>query len=87
MSGGSVSIKINDDTGYYFQTKKGLKQGDPLSPMVFNIAADMLVIMIERAKADGQIEGVITHLVDDGLSILQYTDDTIIFMKHGHEKA
>jgi hypothetical protein len=55
--------------------------------MVFNIAADMLVIMIERAKADGQIEGVITHLVDDGLSILQYTDDTILFMKHDHEKA
>jgi hypothetical protein len=82
-----VTIKVNNDTGYYFQTKKGLKQGDPLSPLLFNIVADMLVIMIERAKADGQIEGVITHLVDGGLSILQYTDDTIIFMKHDLEKA
>ena len=26
--------------------------------------------------------GVIPHLVDDGLSILQYADDTIIFLDH-----
>jgi hypothetical protein len=34
--------------------------------------ADMLAIMIERAKSDGLFEGVIPHLVDGGLSILQY---------------
>ena len=44
--------------------------------------ADMLAIMIERAKLDGQIEGVVPHLVDGGLSILQYADDTILFMDH-----
>jgi hypothetical protein len=38
--------------------------------MLFNIVADMLAILINRAKADGQIEGVLPHLVDDGLSIL-----------------
>ena len=65
----------------------GLRQGDPLSPMLFNIVADMLAIMIERAKSDGQIDGVIPHLVDGGLSILQYADDTIIFMEHDIEKA
>jgi hypothetical protein len=30
---------------------------------------------------------VIPHLVDGGLSILQYADDTILFMEHDHEKA
>jgi hypothetical protein len=39
VSGGSVEIKVNDDTGHYFRTKKGLRQGDPLSPMLFNIVA------------------------------------------------
>jgi hypothetical protein len=38
--------------------------------MLFNIVADMLAIMIERTKVDGQIKGVIHHLVDGGLSIL-----------------
>jgi hypothetical protein len=55
--------------------------------MLFNIVADMLAIMIERAKSDGLIEGVIPHLVDGGLSILQYADDTILFMEHDLEKA
>jgi hypothetical protein len=87
VSGGSVAIRVNDDTGRYFQTRKGLRQGDPLSPMLFNIVADMLAILIERAKSDGQIEGVIPHLVDGGLSIRQYADDTILFMEHDLEKA
>jgi hypothetical protein len=82
-----VAIRVNDGTGRYFQTRKGLRQGDPLSPMLFNIVADMLAILIERAKADGQIEGVIPHLVDGGLSILQYANDTILFMEHDLEKA
>jgi hypothetical protein len=57
VSGGSVAIRVNDDTGHYFQTRKGLRQEVPLSPMVFNIVADMFAILIERAKSDGQIEG------------------------------
>jgi hypothetical protein len=34
-----------------------------------------------------KIEGVISHLVDGGLSILQYADDTILCMEHDLEKA
>lgn len=84
---GSVVIKVNDDVGRYFQTKKGLRQGDPLSPVLFNIVVDMLAVLIERAKSEGEIEGAIPHLVDGGLSILQYADDTILFMDHDIEKA
>jgi hypothetical protein len=87
VSGASVGIKINDDIGHYFQTKKGLRQGDLMSPILFNIVADMLSILIKRAKDDGQIKGVIPHLVDDRLSILQYADDTILFMDHDLEQA
>jgi uncharacterized LabA/DUF88 family protein len=36
----------------------------------FNIVAEMLVILIERAKVDGQIYGVTWQLINDGLSIL-----------------
>ena len=55
--------------------------------MLFNIVADMLAVMIEGVKVDGQIDGVVSHLVDGGLSILQYADDTILFMDHDLEKA
>jgi hypothetical protein len=43
--------------------------------------------MIEHTKNDDQIEGVLQHLVDGGLSILQYADDTILYMEHDLEKA
>jgi hypothetical protein len=84
---GTVGIKVNDDIGHYFRTHKGLRQGDPLSPILFNLIADMLAILIARAKEDGQVDGLIPHLVDGGVSILQYADDTIIFMQHDLQKA
>ena len=71
----------------YFQTRKGLRQGDPPSPMLFNIVADMLAILIARAKEDGQVGSLIPHLVEGGISILQYADDTILFLEHDLEKA
>jgi hypothetical protein len=64
--GGSVVVKVNDDVGKYLRTKKGLRQGDQMSPMLFNIVADVLVIIIERAKVEGHIQGVVPHLVDGG---------------------
>jgi hypothetical protein len=33
------------------------------------------------------IDGLVPHLVDDGLSILQYADDTILFIEDDLEKA
>jgi hypothetical protein len=87
VQGGHVDIKVNDQIGNNFQTYKGLKQGDPLSPILFNIVADMLALLIKRAKDVGTINGVIPHLVDDGLSILQYADDTIIFLEHDLQQA
>ena len=47
----------------------------------------MLALLIAWAKDDGQVEGVIPHLVDSGLSILQYANDTVIFMSHDMGKA
>jgi hypothetical protein len=82
LSGGSITFNINDAVGYFFQTKKGLLQGDPLSHLLFNIVANMLAILIKRANEEGQISGVVPHLVDGGLSVLQYADDTILFMEH-----
>ena len=47
----------------------------------------MLAILIARAKEAGQVEGVLPHLIQDGLSILQYADDTAIFMSYDIDRA
>jgi hypothetical protein len=87
MEGGHVGVKINNQVRQNFHTKKEVRQGDLLLPILFNIVVDMLAILIKRAKAKGQIAGVIPQLVDDGLLILQYADDTILFMEHNIDKA
>jgi len=69
VTGGSVGIQVNDNVGNFFQTKKGLRRGDPLSPILFNLVADMLALLVSRAREDNQIKGVVPHLVDGGLSI------------------
>ena len=58
-----------------------------MSPILFNIVVDMLAILIARAKEAGQVAGVVPHLIDNGLSILQYADGTVIFMSHDIDKA
>jgi hypothetical protein len=47
----------------------------------------MLANLTARAKEDGQIGSLVPHLVDGGISILQYADDTILFMEHDLMKA
>lgn len=47
----------------------------------------MLAILIERAKNNVDLVEIVPHLVDEGLSILQYADDTILFMEHDLDKA
>ena len=58
-----------------------------MSPILFNIVVDILAILIGRAKENGQVGGLVPHLIDGGVSILQYADDTIIFMEHDLAKA
>jgi hypothetical protein len=47
----------------------------------------MLAVHISKAKEVEQIKRVVPHLIDDGLSVLQYADDTIIFMDNDLERA
>jgi retron-type reverse transcriptase len=76
MFRGSVVEKINNNLGHYFQTRKGVRQGDPLSPILFNIVVDMLAVLISRAKEAEQIHEVVLHLIDEGFWVLQYVDGT-----------
>jgi hypothetical protein len=80
IEGGKVGININGNDDHFFNTYKGLRQGDPLSPLLFNLVSDALATMFENAKLTGQIRGLVPSLVEGGLTHLQYADDTIIFL-------
>jgi hypothetical protein len=55
---GSVCVKVNEDIGRYFQSKKGLREGDPLSSILFDLIADMLALLTERAKKMDKLKGM-----------------------------
>jgi hypothetical protein len=47
---------------------------------MFNLAADTLDHILEKAKEKGHIKGVVPNLVPGGLTHLQYADDTVVMV-------
>lgn len=82
VSCGRVAVNLNGVLGQYFRSYKGLRQRDPLSPLLFNIVADGLLAILDRASEKGLLEGVTPHLVEGGITHLQYADDTVLFIQH-----
>lgn len=70
---------MNGKLGPYFKTSRGLRQGDPWSPFLFNLVGDALSVILEEAVRNGVLGGIVPHLVEGGLSHMQYADDTILF--------
>lgn len=75
----SALVIINGSPTPLFSLKQGLRQGDPLSPFLFNLAVEPLNLLIHKAISKQLWDGI--EVSKGGLSIshLQYADDTIIF--------
>jgi hypothetical protein len=87
VCGGRVAVNLNGELGHYFRSYKGLRHGDPLSLLLFNLVADGLSSILSKASERGFIEGVTPHLVEGGLTHLQYADDTVLFIKNSKQNV
>ena len=67
LIGGSLCVRINDENSSYFKVGKGLKQGDPCSPILFNLVADVFSKMLFKAADVGLIRGLLPQVVDGGI--------------------
>lgn len=66
ITNGRVAVNINGEVGEFFKTQKGLRQGDPLSPLLFNLVADALSELLTLAKEVGHLEGLVPELILGG---------------------
>jgi hypothetical protein len=87
VRGGRVAIRVNNEIGPHFPTFAGVRQEDPLSPLIFDVVGDGLALLMKKGQEDGLVKGLVPHLVGGGISILQYADDTILLLEDDLENA
>lgn len=76
----TTSVLLNGVPGKTFKCLRGVKQGDPISPLLFVLVADLLQSMINKAPEIGILSLPIPQ-PDTKFPIIQYADDTLIIMK------
>jgi hypothetical protein len=81
LASATSSVLLNGIPGSFFQCKRGVRQGDPLSPLLFVLAADLLQSILNKAMAQGIIDRPIPCTTCPDFPIVQYADDTLVIMK------
>lgn len=79
----SFAILINGDASHFFHAEWGLKQGCPLSPLLFLLVVEGLSRFLKKANTDGEFRGI---QISPGLAIthLLSVDDIFIFFDGSH---
>jgi hypothetical protein len=80
-----AQILLNGQIGEKFKIEKGVRQGDPLSPYLYIVVADVLHQMIRRAYS----KGILLLPIENGapLPMLQYVDDTLLILHGSPQQA
>lgn len=78
----SASVLVNGSPTTEFPLKRGLRQGDPLSPFIFLLAVEGLNVLM-KAVVDSQLFTGYCFGVLNGLSVshFQFADDTLLLGK------
>ena len=82
ISTASFSVLVNGTPEGYFNSSRGLRQGDPLSPYFFVIGMEALSRLILRVVGEGFLSGCrVNGRGGDGalVSHLLFADDTLVF--------
>jgi hypothetical protein len=83
----SFSILINGTPSPSFKPHRGIRQGDPLSPYLFILCADVLSSLINHLQATNKVKGISIATNAPPISHLFFADDSILFCRAKKEEA
>lgn len=78
---GTSSVLLNSVPGKTFHCRRGVRQGDPISPLLFVLAADFLQTLANKAVGEGQLNLPIPCTSDPHFPIIRYANGTLIIME------
>lgn len=85
LTSSKAKFLINGRQCGYVRYRKGLRQGDPLSPLLFVLVVDVLSTMLNYALNSGVLQGVMLGNMGVKMCHLQYADDLLILTNGGRE--
>jgi hypothetical protein len=80
----NTSVLLNGVAGRPFKHRRGLRQGNPLSPLLFDLAIDPLQLLIQQATTNGILNPLPVREASLRLSL--YADDAVIFANPHREE-
>lgn len=87
ISSVSFSILVNGSVCGFFDATNGLRQGDPLSPSLFVLMAEVLGSRIKRICRLGRWKGIYVYSQFEPITHSQFTDDTLLFREATMQKV
>eukprot|EP00253_Pinus_taeda_P025838 PITA_25838 len=78
ISSVSFAVLINGSASTFFNSQRGLRQGCPLSPLLFLLVAEGLSRLIHKARREGKVKGI-EVAINLFISHLFFVDDILIF--------
>jgi Reverse transcriptase (RNA-dependent DNA polymerase) len=58
LYGSITCVNVNGQLSEYFSCQRGMRQGDPLSPFLFDLVANGFYIILHKAQQSGFIKGL-----------------------------
>ncbi|XP_060974305.1 uncharacterized protein LOC133039423 [Cannabis sativa] len=77
----SFQVLINGGLTTKFSPNRGVRQGDPLSPLLFILCGEVLSRMISAKEEEGSLYGFRISPESQPISHLMYADDLVVFVK------
>uniref|UniRef100_A0A803QHY3 Reverse transcriptase domain-containing protein n=1 Tax=Cannabis sativa TaxID=3483 RepID=A0A803QHY3_CANSA len=75
----TLKLCINNHLSPPFQPSRGIRQGDPLSPYLFLLVAEILSTVIHLKSLDHQFNGISIYRSTPSISHLLFADDSMLF--------